>query len=144
MKQADQVTKNPSRSIRFPNNSRNDGKKLKQSLVEIKKRVGLSHLNVWLSKYESCKPVIPEAPPIRETIHSDLDIPSWILTELESGIFYERNNTWFRLSAALAKKGFGELDIVSILEPYYVEQPDFKRKEWVTSIRHGIKVASQR
>lgn len=142
MKKADPMTKNPSRSIRFPNNKRHDGKQLVQSLVEIKDRISLNDLNMWIHRYPDCKPIPYIPKPFPDEIPSLLDIPEWIILELENGIDCERNNTWFRIAAVLAGKNFMEYEIIAFLEPYFTEQPDFKYNEWMTTIRHGIKTVS--
>ncbi|HLD91617.1 MAG TPA: hypothetical protein VI911_11520 [Patescibacteria group bacterium] len=138
MNRADQMTKNPSRSIRFPGNIRHDGAKLPQQLIKLSGRIPLNRLNIWLSKYPQCKPM-PIIPKIPSSVPSVLDIPPWILEELQSGITNERNNTWFRIAMTLASKNFLESEIISILEPYFTEQRDFKYQEWLTSIQSAIK-----
>ena len=55
VKKADQLTKNPSRSIRFPDNVRHDTGK-KQTLIELKTAVKNADFYSWLTKYPDKMP----------------------------------------------------------------------------------------
>ena len=140
MSVADQQTKNPSRSIRFPDNIRQGGLGLKQSLIDIKKRVNINDLIVWLNKFPDCQPK-QAAKPIRDSgfIPSFHSIPKWTKDLLEASIDSERNNTWFKVAAVFADRGFEEDETVQILEQFYAEDRDFKRKEWLITIKSAFK-----
>ena len=142
MAKADQQTLNPSRSIRFPDNMRHDGKQLKQALVEMRERVSQVDLNIWLNKFPECKP----AP--RVNVYEDRldlpvvcegDLPDWLYYKLQDGVMFERNATWFKYSCAMAKVGFDIVQTIGIFDPFYIEENDFKREEWVSCIESAYK-----
>jgi hypothetical protein len=146
MDKADQQTKNPTRSIRFPENIRKDGKMLIQKLVEMKKRIPLDELYGWLNKYPDKDPLKKEVldrPTITATVGG---VPTWVLTKLSKGIDYSRgrNNEWFSIAMGLALAGFEKNDIISVLDQYFVPERDFTRQEWLTTIKSAIKKASQK
>jgi len=138
---ADQQTLNPSRSIRFPENIRKDGRKLKQALVDKKERVKEEDLYIWLNKHPD---KIPK--PKREKKKVNLIdvnnrfelIPFWMKEKLMEGVDSDRNNTWYNLSCCLAKIGYVEDDIEVILDPYFQEDSDFNRTEWLGCIKSGV------
>lgn len=142
MSRADQQTKNPSRSIRFPDNMRHDGKKLKQSLVEIKNRVSRDELNVWLNRYPECKPkpvVDVYADRSDNPIVSEGDLPDWLYFKLKEGVSFERNATWFKYACAMSNIGFDIGQTVDIFGKFYIEESDFNRKEWISTVESAYK-----
>lgn len=141
VKKADQQTKNPTRSIRFPGNARKDGKKLEQSLVECRSRVTPEDLFLWLSRWPELNPASKKNKKRVQAIQvGDLKIPKWVGDKISKG-FDEggRNKGWFCISLALAKLGWNEESIISALECYFIEDRDFKEKEWVEAIKSGCK-----
>jgi hypothetical protein len=112
---ADQQLKNPSRSIRFPMNRRLNNNHL-QKLLYIKKRI----------------PTVKK----KFTVQS---IPNWVKEILEEGITVDRNKTWFRVAAVLATRNFDYEEVVEILDNFFEEDKDFKRREWITAIKSAFK-----
>ena len=146
MDKADQQTKNPSRSIRFPESVRADGKQLIQKLVEIKKRVPIDTLYGWLNQYPDKDPLkkeILDRPKITATVGG---VPTWILAKLSKGIDISkgRNNEWFSIAMGLALAGFEKDGIIEVLEQYFVPERDFTRQEWLTTIKSAVKKAGQK
>ena len=138
---ADQLTKNPTRSIRFPGNVRNDEKRLEQALVDYKARVTPQELFSWLSRWPDLNPSLKRKPKKAIAINVDnLKIPEWITNKIRSG-FDEggRNKGWFSISVGLAKLGWSEDRILDALDSYFIEDRDFKEKEWAEAIKSGCK-----
>jgi len=139
MREADQQIKNPSRSIRFPNNRRNDGKKKIQSLVEIKDRIDQTDLWIWLNKYPNMKPVEPKKV---EKIVEDANwhnLPFWVRDTVTNGIDVDRNTTWFSVACKFAELGYAEDRAIDELDSYFTEDVDFNRREWLLCIKSAFK-----
>lgn len=137
---ADQQTKNPTRSIRFPDNMRKDGKMLKQSLVEIRGRVTPEDLFIWLGRYPELNPALKKKVKRTQVIISDTGIPEWVVNKIKSGFdIGGRQKGWFCVSLGLAKLGWDEDKILDTLGNYFIEDRDFKEKEWSDSIKSGCK-----
>jgi hypothetical protein len=134
---ADQQLKNPSRSIRFPMNRRLNNNHL-QKLLYIKKRININDLIIWLNKFPNCKPIQKIIPTVKKkfTVQS---IPNWVKEILEEGITVDRNKTWFRVAAVLATRNFDYEEVVEILDNFFEEDKDFKRREWITAIKSAFK-----
>lgn len=139
---ADQQTKNPTRSIRFPGNVRKDKKMLEQTLVECRSRITPEELFLWLSRWPELNPACKKK---RKKVQSaipvgDYKIPKWVSDKISKG-FEEggRNKGWFCVALALAKLGWNEENIVSALESYFIEDRDFKEREWMEAIKSGCK-----
>jgi hypothetical protein len=138
---ADQQTKNPTRCIRFPDNVRKDGKKLPQSLVDYRGRISPEDLFTWLSRWSELNPALKKKTRKTVTIQvGDLNIPEWIVDKIKNG-FDEggRNKGWFCISIGLAKLGWSEDKILDALSSYFIEDRDFKEKEWEIAIKSGCK-----
>lgn len=139
---ADQLTKNPTRSIRFPGNIRKDGKGLEQSLVDCRTRITPEDLFVWLSRWPELNPAANRkkkkaaiALPVE-----GIKMPKWLKDKILDG-FNEggRNKGWFGIALALAKLGWEEEHIIDTLSAFFIEDRDFKEKEWVEAIKSGCK-----
>lgn len=144
LQKADQQIKNPSRSIRFPGNVRNNGKKQIQSLIELNGRVKYTDLLTWLFKYENLAPEKKkkDEEEFDGMILGEVDfnrIPPYLLKQLENGIDTDRNATWFSISCKLAERGFQLHGIIDFLEQFYQEERDFTRKEWEGCIKSAYK-----
>lgn len=141
---ADQNTKNPSRGIRIPGAYREPEKR--QQMVELKDAVKLTDLITWLNKYPECKPKPRETR--KMSANPDFDrLKPWaikILLDAPNLLKSNRNKTWFSLAVEFALAGYSEEDAISILEEYFVEDRDFKKREWLTTIRSGMKYAYQK
>lgn len=138
---ADQQNKNPSRSIRFPDNLRKDSGRV-QVLLENKGRVNLGNLLEWLGKYPNLNPLTIEAiaranKPITFTSN---EIPFWVIKKLEEGSDERgsRNKYWFQIAMELAKRDYEQEQIENLLEQYFIPQRDFGRREWKTIITSAI------
>lgn len=140
---ADPMTKNPTRSIRFPNNIRPNGKKQLQKLLEFNGKVKYNDLAVWLQKHPELNPaeqrkhVKRAAPP---TING---IPHWVLNKLQNGIDESkgRNNEWFGIAMELAKAGYNDEEIIGYTQEFFVPDRDFTEREWKTIMKHAYKRA---
>lgn len=140
---ADPMTKNPTRSIRFPNNTRPNGKKQLQSLVRFNGKVKYNELAVWLQKYPEHNPAEKrkhEVSIVPKTING---IPQWVLNKLVNGIDESkgRNNEWFGIAMELAKAGYDGDEIVGYTEEYFTPERDFSLSEWKTIMKHAHKRA---
>lgn len=145
MSLADPMTKNPSRSIRFPDNIRKDGKQLKQGLVELKGRIPRDELLIWVHKYPQCKPkpkkdVYAERADI--PVVSEGDMPDWLYYKLRDGVVYERNGTWFKYGCAMANQGFDIHQTIELFNKFYVEEMDFNREEWINCIESAFRTVN--
>jgi len=142
MSQADQMTKNPSRNIRFPNNYR-DGHL--QKLLSVRPRISLDDLKFWLSSYEHLKPKVSKKSNVVYAEYDYSRIPRWVKKQLAEGIDFSRgrNNTWFNLAVNLAKSGCDEDLAIALLEPHFMEDYDFKRLEWETAVKSAVKKIRQ-
>lgn len=136
---ADQNTKNPSRSIRIPGAYREPGKK--QLLVEFKGPVNTADMVAWLKKFPDNEPkekekhIISENPDISK-------IKDWVALALKRGIVPpDRNKQWFTIACEFAIAGYDDEETILKLERYFTEERDFKRKEWLTTLRSGFKYA---
>lgn len=142
--QADQQVKNPSRSIRFPGNIRNNGKNQLQKLVEIKERVSLMDLNIWLNKHKNKKP-IEQVRERKFDYNNTPDINNMplffheSLKRLQDGSQDQRNSSWFNLACIMADKNFDLDTILSYLEQFFIEENDFSKREWETCIKSAYK-----
>lgn len=141
MAKADTNTKNPTRSIRMPGALR---KGKEQKLVEMMERVSLDDLNAWLSKFEGNRPVgiysqeKRDRPP--DGARTNL-IPRWVWKALGDGVDREksRNVEWFKISSEFGKAGFDCEETIDILDSYFQPEYDFKRAEWITTVRSGVR-----
>lgn len=142
MGKADQATKNPSRGIRFPGTIR-DGKE--QKLLEIRSRIDLEVLQSWLNEYPALKPEFTKKE-FSAPQEADLVLlPKWVQEELSLGIDSSkgRNNRWFAIAYECSLKGFSEDDTIALLGNFFSEDRDFKRREWLTTVKSGIKKAER-
>lgn len=141
MDKADRVTKNPSRSIRFPNNRRKDGKKLLQALVEIKGRVKYTELAKWLQKYPQHNPAEKRKYKKHTTTKTIGGIPAWVLIKLREGIDESkgRNNEWFSIAMELAKVGYTDEEMIESFSQFFIPERDFSQREWETIMKSAYK-----
>jgi hypothetical protein len=146
MSQADQNTKNPSRSIRIPGAMR-DGKK--QALVSMGSRIPIGTLKDWLSKFPGEMPVQEEVKRAAKSVIVDMKdlayaLKPWMRKALydgiRAGVQNGRNATWYAIGCELSLLGYGHTDIITILERFFVPEPDFSRYEW----ERTLKSASER
>lgn len=132
---------NPSRSVRIPGVIRPDTGK-EQRLIEIKDRVKLDDFMAWLNKYEHLRPI--ERAEERKVLTGDKDydkLSKWATNQLKYGIDFSsgRNIGWFSLACDLAKSGYEEDEAVEILEEYFLEEYDFKYREFKSAINSAFK-----
>lgn len=137
---ADQMTKNPSRSIRIPGAEREPGKF--QALVEYVGPVKLTDLTEWLKKHPDAKPVPPKAKQGISDSPIDLSLlKPWVAHRLVNGLSptKSRNGQWFAIACEFALSGFDEDDTIDMLLTYFKPERDFKEREWRTAINSGFK-----
>lgn len=133
---ADQACKNPSRNIRIPGAMREPGKK--QILVEMKGPVNIQEFSKWLNKYPDSKPKEKERKKSSE--HPDFTrVALWVQELVVNGVHNNRNKTWFAIGCEFALAGYEEDDTIDILSQYFVEQRDFKEREWLSAITSAYK-----
>lgn len=143
---ADPMTKNPTRSIRFPNNMRKNGKKLQQKLLKFKGRVDNGKLASWLQKYPELNPAMirKNAPkPVVKTVNG---IPMWVINKLVEGVEDEgkgRNTAWFMIAMELAKTGLSAEEMIAYTEQYFSPERDFGTYEWENIMKHAHKRAQR-
>ena len=140
---ADPMTKNPTRSIRFPNNMRPNGKKQLQKLIEFKGKVKYNELAVWLQKHPDKNPAEKRKHEVKSVPKTVNGIPQWVLNKLQHGIDESkgRNNEWFGIAMELAKAGFDAEEIIGYTEEFFTPERDFSRNEWKTIMTHAHKRA---
>jgi len=141
MDRADQQTKNPSRSIRFPGNIRKDGKALKQVLYKNKGRIKRSDLNIWLSRYVDKKPKGSLRSKSRKGgIADDSNVPEWIREYHDNGVTTERNKTWFNIACWFAERdNFDAERFIEYWNDVFIEEHDFTKQEWETTVKSAFK-----
>lgn len=146
MSRADQNTKNPSRSIRLAGAIRETGKE--QRLVEVSGRVEIETLNAWLSAYDNKRPegFFKENSGSAQDLDIPLDplkIPDWVIKILEEGVSNHarsgRNVEWFKIASELGKAGYSEENAIEFLDNYFEPEYDFKRQEWLLTVRSGVR-----
>lgn len=134
---ADQMTKNPSRSIRIPGPTRDQSR---QVLARWKGPVTFSELRAWLEKHpeQRPKPKVKKAPSGK---HDFNRIAPWVIKRLTEGLdpTKGRNGQWYAIAYEFALAGYSEDGTIEILSEYYSEDPDFKEKEWLTAIDSAFK-----
>jgi hypothetical protein len=143
MDKADDKTKNPSRSIRFPDNVRPDGKKKEQTMIYLGKRISKKELTDWLHKHEDKRPIPERAVRLRAETPDIAHLPVWVLDQLNNGIDFTngRSNRWYSLAVAFGLAGFSYEETLDILSEHFVSERDFKIREWRRTIKSGIQYA---
>jgi len=127
----DQNCKNPSRCIRIPGATRPETGK-QQTLLELKEKVKLEDLMVWLNLYEHLRPKERERKSLTNGADHDKLSP-WVKTALKYGIKFDkgRNHTWHSIFCDFALAGYPKDQAIDFLSVYFVEEFDFKEKEWL-------------
>ena len=139
LEEADSITKNPSRCVRFPGTIRPESGK-EQKLVYMGERIGLDKLSKFLNRHphKTPKPLVKR---VKNNGKASLKgVKPWAKTALSEGVHNQdggRNQTWMSLGCEMALNGFGLDDTIYYLEPYFEEQNDFKEREWLTAVKSG-------
>ncbi len=134
----DQNCKNPSRSVRIPGAYREPGKK--QRLISLKGRIKLEDFYKWLNQWPQLRPMPKQRKPYNgEADYSRLS--GWAKRMMSSGITFRngRNQTWFALAVDFALAGFTEDQTIELLSPKFLEEHDFKEKEWLITVGSAFK-----
>ena len=146
MDKADQKTKNPSRSVRFPGVIRPDTGK-EQKLMYIGKRISQQTLDKWLNKYEEKKPKVSNYKNPGRYSEPDIEgISNWAIRTLTEGVHNlegSRNQKWMSIGCELALNGFDLDRTLEYLYPFFSEQSDFLEKEWKTAVTSGWNYAEK-
>ena len=140
---ADQQIKNPSRSTRFPDHHRKDGRALIQAVIKLERRVSQEDLFRWLFRHESQIPIQRTKARVKSDFSFDRKIPPWVQKDLEIGIDIDRNQTWFNHSCSCFKNNWEFDDLVYYLEQYFEPEHDFTRNEWLGCIKSAFKTVSR-
>lgn len=140
---ADKNCANPSRGARIPGAYREPNKK--QELISINRRITHKELFSWLNQYEHLRPRAKEK---RIMLPGQADysrLSPWARGMLTKGMEFKigRNQTWFGLAVDFALAGFSEDETIDNLGKHFVEEHDFKEKEWLASIRSAFKYVSE-
>lgn len=135
---------NPSRSIRIPGATRPETGR-EQKLLELKSKVTLDDFMAWLNQHEHLRPIPRE----KRTLTYGKDYGSlspWAQKQLKDGLDTSkgRNRAFFSIACDLFKSGFSEEEAVDILEMYFVEESDFKEREFLTTINSAFKYVTER
>jgi hypothetical protein len=140
---ADKACANPSRSTRIPGAYREPGKK--QRLIKLKQRVTLKELMDWLNLYPHLRPRAKEKKVVPAGNADFSRLSPYYRGMLTKGIDFKngRSNTWYFIAYELAVVGFTEDGIIEILSERFVEERDFKEKEFLTTIRSAFKKVSE-
>lgn len=142
---ADQQTKNPSRSVRFPGVIRNDTGK-EQKIVHIKNRVKLEVLSEWLNKHEDKKPQALVRTRLKSNTHNWSGIKPWARTILMKGVHNmegSRNQKWMSIGCEWSLNGYDLDTTIGHLRKFFEEQSDFSEREWLTAIKSGWNYADK-
>jgi hypothetical protein len=143
MTQADQKTKNPSRSVRFPGNLR-DGKE--QKLMRLNKRTKLDDLSKWLNRYKELKPKQLINKP-KNLMAPNIDgVKPWASKALLEGVHNmegSRNQMWMSIACEFALNGYDLSDTIEYLGNFFNEQTDFRKREWLTAVKSGWSYADK-
>lgn len=136
----DSNCKNPSRSIRIPGVIRPDTGK-EQKLLEIKDKVKVEDFMNWLNKYPNLRPKERENKKVLTNGYDYSKLSRWAAKQFKDGIDFSkgRNKTWFGLACDLCKSGYEESEAQDILNHYFIEETDFKEKEFLKSIDSAYK-----
>lgn len=138
---ADQATKNPSRSIRIPGAYREPGKK--QRIVEMVGKTSLTSLKEWLLTYPASRP--KKYIKRQTSTHPDFDLANtWAAKIVKDGITTDRNNTWFKVAVEFFLAGYTFDDIVEKLGMYFTPERDFKKREWLTTLKSAQNFAENK
>lgn len=135
----DQQVKNPSRCIRFPGNIRPETGK-EQKLLQLKSRIKIEDLLNWLKKYPECKPKIREKKALTNG-GNFAKLSLWVKEIMKTGnINYEggRNRRWYSLFCNFANAGYSMEESITILEKFFQEESDFRKKEWLTCAKSAF------
>lgn len=141
MTMADQKTLNPSRSIRIPGAMR-DGKQ--QKLLVFNGPVKGKAFADWLAGYPGAQPEVRADRVVSD--NPDFNrVGLWARTALIEGIDRSkgRNQQWFGIACEFAIAGYPEDEIIAHLGGYFKEEYDFKEREWLVTVRSGVKSVQQ-
>lgn len=136
----DKACKNPTRCVRIPGAVRPDTDRV-QKLIEIKGKVKLDDFMAWLNQYEHLR---PKERGERKGLTNEGDyekLSPWARSQFRDGIDFSggRNRAFFSLACDMFNSGYSEFEALEILEQYFVEEHDFKYKEFATTINSAYK-----
>lgn len=143
MTMADQQTKNPSRSIRVPGALRKDSGK-HQTMWSYRGPVSIKDFKAWLELHPDDKPKERTFDPVKKEFNKVASFDTlklWVREALNRGITKNRNYTWFLIGCEFSRGGFSLDGTLQILDQFYREERDFKRKEWIGAVTSGYKHA---
>jgi len=132
---SDQALGNPSRSIRLPGAIRAETGNI-QELIELKTRIKLEDFMVWLNRYPDLRPKVKEH---KKHLTNGFDyekLSLWATAQFKNGIDFTngRNRAFFNLSCDLYSSGLTEDEAVEVLNQYFIEEHDFREKEFLKTI----------
>lgn len=142
---ADQKTKNPSRSIRFPGVVRSDTGK-EQRLLYMGERIKLDKLSEWLNKHIDKQPKVTVRNVEKSPVPNFKGIKPWVIQALMKGIHTmegSRNQRWMSIGCEFALNGYDLDSTILYLQRFFEEQSDFKEREWLTAVKSGWNYADK-
>jgi hypothetical protein len=134
----DPACKNPSRSVRVPGVIRPDTDR-RQELIELGGRVDIKDFASWLGRHPEAKP----RPEEKRQPAGEFDfgkLPEWVIYRLKHGLdpTKGRNRQWYGISTAFLLSGFSLDGTIEILLQYFVEEKDFTKREFLTTIKSAF------
>lgn len=139
--QADQQNQSPSRSMRFPGAIRKPTG-IKQILLRNNGRISRVDLTMWLNNFLDKKPPKPRVMKPKKHI-SLVALPKFInniLEGLRDGQMEDgRNQSWYKVGRLMSERGISLEDMIEYCENFFIEEPDFKRREWETTLKSAYK-----
>lgn len=140
----DPSCKNPSRCIRIPGNIRPDTNK-KQELIELTDKIQIKTFLDWFGDHLDAKPKVHKPETCRPGEPDFNKLSRWAKKQFKEGIDFTqgRNRAFFCLACDLAKTGYSKEDAIDILSQYFVEESDFKEKEFLIAISSAYKHKSK-
>ena len=136
---ADKNCANPTRSVRLPGVYREPGKK--QRLIKINRRISHKELMNWLNKYIHLKPSTPKKREVPSDQPDFSRLSIWVKVMMKKGMDFNnrgRNQTWYAVAYDFALAGFSEDQTVEILNQRFEEEPDFREKEFLRTIKSAF------
>lgn len=136
---ADRQCGNPSRGLRIAGAIRPETGKV-QELISLKNRISHKELFDWLNKYEHLRPKPKEKKVVPIGTADFSRLGPWAQAMLTKGVNFKngRSNGWYGLAYDLGLAGFTEEDAIEILSKRFVEERDFKEKEFLRTIQSAF------
>jgi hypothetical protein len=131
---ADQKTKNPTRSIRMPGVWRDPNKM--QKLVEFHGPIELKTLVKWLAEHPKAKPREHK----RGTGQGKgLKVAYWAHKKMQDGIQKDRSHNWYAIGYEFALAGYTLDATIEHCSAFFTPERTFPVREWKATIKSAFK-----